>query len=136
MLRTTTVGLAAFLACLALGSPVHAQGFGMGPNYNTFGGPPLNPYLNLLRGGDPASNYYLGVIPERYNRAAFGNILGGGGFGSANLRNLDIRDMGYDPRFSGIDNLPRPSPGAEDLIDDPLPGTGHATFFGNTAGYF
>ena len=26
--------------------------------------PTLSPYLNLLRGGDPAANYYLGVWPE------------------------------------------------------------------------
>src|SRR5262249_37736731 len=30
--------------------------------------PQLSPYLNLLRGGDPASNYYLGVVPERERR--------------------------------------------------------------------
>src|SRR5216684_7044894 len=38
-------------------------------------GPNLSPYLNLLRGGgNPAANYYLGVIPEverRNNAAAF-----------------------------------------------------------------
>jgi hypothetical protein len=26
--------------------------------------PALSPYLNLLRGGDPAANYYLGVMTE------------------------------------------------------------------------
>jgi hypothetical protein len=29
--------------------------------------PALSPYLNLLRGGDPAANYYLGVLTE-YDR--------------------------------------------------------------------
>jgi len=29
--------------------------------------PALSPYLNLLRGGDPAANYYLGVMTE-YDR--------------------------------------------------------------------
>jgi hypothetical protein len=29
----------------------------------------LSPYLNLLRGGNPAANYYLGVVPDRYQRA-------------------------------------------------------------------
>jgi hypothetical protein len=31
--------------------------------------PLLSPYLNLLRGGNPAANYYLGVVPERARRA-------------------------------------------------------------------
>jgi hypothetical protein len=30
--------------------------------------PLLNPYLNLLRGGDPAVNYYLGTLPEIQRR--------------------------------------------------------------------
>jgi hypothetical protein len=130
MLRNATIGLAVVLGCLGVGSTAQAQ-FMPGPNYNPYGGPALSPYLNLLRGGDTASNYYLGVVPERFNRSAFGTILGGGGYGAMGLRNLDIRAAG-DPFYAG----PRPSPGAEDLIDDPLPSTGHATFFGNTAGYF
>ena len=31
--------------------------------------PQLSPYLNLLRGGNPAANYYGGVLPERQRRA-------------------------------------------------------------------
>jgi hypothetical protein len=130
MLRNATVGLVVVLGALVCGSPAQAQPF-PGPNYGPYGGPPLSPYLNLLRGGDPASNYYLGVIPERFNRAAFGQIMGSGGYGGYGFRNLDIRDPG--DRYG---NFPRPSAGAEDLIDEPLPSTGHATFFGNTAGYF
>ena len=37
--------------------------------------PALSPYLNLLRGGDPAANYYLGVMTEydrRYREARIG----------------------------------------------------------------
>src|SRR5215813_2177101 len=30
--------------------------------------PQLSPYLNLLRGGDPSANYFLGVVPERERR--------------------------------------------------------------------
>jgi hypothetical protein len=40
--------------------------------------PALSPYLNLLRGGDPAANYYLGVLPEydrRYQTARFSQAL-------------------------------------------------------------
>src|SRR5262249_13009686 len=38
----------------------------------------LSPYLNLIRGGDPAANYYLGTIPEqqrRYNAYQTRNAL-------------------------------------------------------------
>jgi len=41
-----------------------------GPGYR----PNLSPYLNLLRGGDPSSNYFLGTLPEfqrRSNAATF-----------------------------------------------------------------
>lgn len=131
MLRNATILLATVFATLAFGTSAHAQGFGpAGPNYNPFGGPALNPHLNLLRGGDPAANYYLGVVPERFNRASLGAIMNRGNYGGG-FRNLDIRGGdGYG------DDLPRPSPGGEDLIDIPLATTGHATFFNNTAGYF
>jgi hypothetical protein len=36
--------------------------------------PALSPYLNLLRGGDPAANYYLGVLPE-YNNRSFQQLV-------------------------------------------------------------
>jgi hypothetical protein len=42
------------------------------------GGPRLSPFLNLLRGGNPAANYYLGVVPEqerRRNEAFLGNSI-------------------------------------------------------------
>jgi hypothetical protein len=40
--------------------------------------PALSPYLNLLRGGNPATNFYLGVVPEqqrRSNEALFGRTI-------------------------------------------------------------
>src|SRR5215467_3564741 len=75
------------LAMLVLAATVHAQPSTTYPyNLNLFGpglvspynssftrpGPNLSPYLNLLRGGNPAANYYLGVVPEveRRNNAA------------------------------------------------------------------
>src|SRR5262249_41541275 len=80
------MGLAS-LFLLAVSSAVHAQpsttypynlnlrGPGLVSPYNssfTRPGPSLSPYLNLLRGGNPAANYYLGVVPEveRRNTAA------------------------------------------------------------------
>src|SRR5207247_6563256 len=52
--------------------PVSAQapyyGQPYGGSYRSMGGgfgrPGLSPYLNMLRGGSPAANYYLGVVPE------------------------------------------------------------------------
>ena len=37
--------------------------------------PTLSPYLNLLRGGDASSNYYLGVRPEFQRRDDRTNLL-------------------------------------------------------------
>lgn len=41
------------------------------PTYGSYGrsGPALSPYLNLTRGGNPAANYFLGVLPEIDRRA-------------------------------------------------------------------
>lgn len=36
---------------------------------------PLSPYLNLTRGGNPAANYYLGVLPEFDRRNFEGAVL-------------------------------------------------------------
>jgi len=78
-------------------------------------GPSLSPYLNLLRGGNPAANYYLGVIPEierRNNAAAF----------SAGILDLSQR----------IDN---PVGGTDQLFAN-LPQTGHPVQFFNFSTYF
>jgi hypothetical protein len=75
----------------------------------------LSPYLNMVRGGNPAANYFLGVLPE-FNRRA--NAYQ---FGAA------IQDL--DQRVNSI------SPGPEE--DLRIAGTtGHPTAFANTAGYF
>ena len=65
--------LAACGAALWLAAPASAQlPYSQVPNYRPGYTAPLSPYLNFLRGGDPASNYFLGVIPEiqRRNNAA------------------------------------------------------------------
>jgi hypothetical protein len=79
--------------------------------------PRLSPYLNLLRGGDPAANYFLGVVPERQQR----------------LLNSQVE--------SAIDTLDRRTgAGAEVVIDDvrpkALPPTGHPVRFLNASPYF
>jgi hypothetical protein len=84
------------------------------PNYVGTPRPQLSPYLNLLRGGNPAANYFLGVLPEferRANTYQFGNAIS----------DLEQRDSMINA--SG----------------DPLEltsGTGHPTAFANTGSYF
>jgi hypothetical protein len=86
------------------------------PNYGPGYKPQLSPYLNLIRGGDPAANYFLGTIPEqqrRYNAQVFGS----------EISELDRRTLG---------NVLTP----EEAIFKTLPGTGHPTAFGSTGYYF
>ena len=54
---------------LAIAAPAQAQSvFNPNPvSIAPYSRPALTPYLNLLRGGDPAANYYLGVLTE-YDR--------------------------------------------------------------------
>ena len=73
-MKRILVGIMLLLGGFALGTgPAAAQGGGRGPGFApgipAAPGPMLNPYLNLLRGGNPAANYYLGVIPEQQRRA-------------------------------------------------------------------
>jgi hypothetical protein len=83
-----------------------------GPGYT----PLLSPWLNMLRGGDPAANYFLGVEPE-FQRRQDRNALYGQVQGLSNL-------------------LPARPQIREGDIDTPLPSTGHATAFGYTGSYF
>ncbi len=105
----------------------HAQS--MGPSNpsgyaqtgNRGAGQPLSPYLNLLRGGNNAVNYYYGV---RNNGLS-------GGFGSGG----NSQGSPFGGRF-----VPTPETISEFPEDnrDPLKlgPTGHPTAFGNTLGYF
>jgi len=58
-------------------------GVAMPSNYR----PPLSPYLNLLRGGDPAINYFYAVRPALMNGVSPLGSLSGGGRGPSQLRN-------------------------------------------------
>jgi hypothetical protein len=77
--------------------------------------PALSPFLNMLRGGNPAANYYLGVLPEQ-DRRAFQN---------------DVRSS------LGAVDFTRPVTPVPETVDDlipALPQTGHAVgfqFYGN-----
>jgi hypothetical protein len=92
-------------------------------NFNRFGpptpggpyGPGLSPYLNLLRGGLPAVNYYNGVLSER-DRRLFQQQAG-------------QSILGLEQEVNAV------QPGTEDLLPT-LPGTGHPTAFGYSGSYF
>ncbi len=76
MKRQFVVSAATLVWLLAIHvGPVSAQYYpypsmpGYSPQYQNNTG--LSPYLNLLRGGDPAANYFLGTVPEFQRRSNF-----------------------------------------------------------------
>src|SRR5262245_36061466 len=82
MKRLILVPLVAFAGLLLPdGSALAQMTYPYGPPaYGPFYRPMLSPYLNLLRGGDPAANYFLGVLPEfqrRENARVFGVAIQG-----------------------------------------------------------
>jgi hypothetical protein len=82
-------------------------------------GPALTPYLNLRRGGNPAANYFLGVLPEIDRRT------------TATQQNAAITDLER--------RVDTPLASEEPLLEGRsvrLPPTGHATYFGSTGNYF
>lgn len=90
--------------------------YSRGPSTFPAGQPRLSPYLNMLRGGDPAANYYLGVVPE-VERRRF----------EAQTR------AGFQEVERELTTLP--ARGAVDLFPT-LSQTGHAVQFMNPAPYF
>jgi hypothetical protein len=106
----------AALACLLVAAAAgQAQYSPPGPGRSYFSprGPNLSPYLNMLRGGDPAANYFLGVVPEqqrRYNERLF----------QSEIQELQRRE-------EALDTLG---------LSTTLPGTGHPAVFNNTLSYF
>jgi hypothetical protein len=87
------------------------------PGYNPVSGPQLSPYLNLLRGGNPAANYFSGVLPEidrRLNSQVF----------SAEIQDLERR------------LIVTPQQPVDELIAGALPGTGHPVQFLNDSPYY
>jgi hypothetical protein len=128
MTRTTLAGLmAAGILWLAMASNANAQYPGSPVNAGPFGGaglgggapygrPQLTPYLNLLRGGSPAANYYLGVVPERERRA------------NAALFGTALSDLEWRTRYG--------AGGGELDLAEPITSSGHPTAFLNTGTYF
>src|SRR5690348_8952842 len=114
MKRFILAPLAALLGLLAVEVSASAQfaypiqGAQRYPGWQT----PLSPYLNLLRGGDPAANYFIGVQPEFQRRQDRNTIY---------------------PAIQGLANQLPPRPGTvERDIDSPLASTGHPVAFGYT----
>ena len=126
-MRPIGIGLLALAALAAAPGAAPAQlpnsfnPTGYAPNMYNRAAQPLSPYLNLLRGGNPAVNYYYGVRPGTQPGAFTGMF--------------DQSRAG--PRqtfFPVVDTL-------ADLTDDPEAGkrvnpTGHPVGFGNTLNYF
>jgi len=110
---TTLFGLLAASSSASAQFAYPIQGAQRYPGWQT----PLSPYLNLLRGGDPAANYFIGVVPE-FQRRMDRNITYG-----------TLQSMG---------NMlpPRPGIAEEDEFNAPMRSTGHPTAFGYTGGYF
>ena len=119
-----TIAVSAALILLLFTNAATAQ-FPGNPyqNPNRFGtptpggpyGPGLSPYLNLLRGGSPAVNYYNGVLTER-DRRFFQQQAG-------------QSILGLEQEVNTL------QPGTEDLLPT-LSGTGHPTAFGYSGAYF
>ncbi len=64
-----SVASAAGAAAQINGSPYGGGNAPYAPNYYNRNSQPLSPYLNLLRGGNPAVNYFYGVRPGLMNGA-------------------------------------------------------------------
>jgi hypothetical protein len=80
--------------------------------------PALSPYLNMLRGGDPAANYYLGVMTEydrRYRESRIGLPT-------------DTPSPYFDPLLDDRNDL--------DVRERTLPPTGHQAGFMIYNAYF
>jgi hypothetical protein len=117
--------LAALVTFAALAAPRHARAQitypYQAPQYGPFYQTQLSPYLNFLRGGDPAANYFLGVIPEfqrRENANQFRAQIGSLQAVTAPLRN----PLAEAPEYTRV---PRG-----------LPPAGHPTAFGYTGTFF
>src|SRR5262245_39849947 len=89
------------------------------PLSNPTGQPRLSPYLNLLRGGNPAANYYMGVVPEIERRRFESQAIAG-------FQYLE-QPTATPPAAGG---------GSEDELFPRLSQTGHPVQYMNAAPYY
>jgi hypothetical protein len=59
-------------------------------NFSPYSRPTVSPYLNIIRGNNPAINYFTGTIPERENRVRFNQV------------NADIQSLETQPGAAGL----------------------------------
>jgi hypothetical protein len=85
------------------------------PVYGPASRPALSPYLDITRGGNPATNYFLGTLPELDRRAADTAYR-------AAILNLDVRTSAITRDISDIVEI--------------LPGTGHPVLFQSFGPYY
>jgi hypothetical protein len=90
------------------------------PSYGPYSQTQLSPYLNFLRGGLPAANYYVGTLPE-FQRREQAKVFQGEITTAINYANNPV----------GGALLPD-----ETGLLRPLPQAGHPTAFGYTGNYF
>jgi hypothetical protein len=112
-------------ALIALDSPARAQFQGSGtgnyaPNYYNRNTQPLSPYLNLLRGGNTAANYFYGVRPGTMS----------GGFGQPYGAASSLGRQTFFPQVDTLYDLENLNPA------DGLRPTGHPFGYNNTLNYF
>ncbi len=118
-MRQVLTASGAVVLALALAGSASAQTSGFQPIRPPVwapGGQPvlLNPYLNLLRGGDQSANLFLGTLAESQRRQ------------NAYLFRTDIEDLNARTRTN-----------AEDLPRQPSPvRSGTYSLLNNTGGYF
>jgi len=87
---------------------------------------PLSPYLNLLRGGNTAANYYYGVRPGTVG-------AGGRGSGGAPFTAAGGNRTLFFPQLA---SAPDPLGSTLNGPDDVLPPAGHSVVYNNTLGFF
>jgi len=120
LLSMISLGLTGILGAVPVSAQAPYYGQPYGGSYRSMGGgfgrPGLSPYLNMLRGGSPAANYYLGVVPEFERRA---------------------RDVQYGSALFDLERRAAAPVSAEDedLLPS-LPGTGHPAVFGYYQPYY
>jgi hypothetical protein len=100
--------------------PVYGQGYG---SYGR-AGPALSPYLNLTRGGNPASNYFLGVLPEIDRRR------------SQAVQGRDINDLEMRADVLAQQQQALQESVAGELTGGGLPPSGHAATFTAYGSYY
>lgn len=117
-MRLPTTGVLSVASLLLLSGFTFAQQQQyVRPQTNPYYNAPLSPWLNMLRGGNTAVNYYLGVVPEFQQRtlnAQYGAQL--------QMMNQRIGSEVETPEMGEL--LPT------------LPGTGHGTQFMNASPYY